>query len=455
MEDKRRMEFYGGIFGAVVPFIAMVVVMVILTLTKNNGMKCFWVAGVTALMVTFLLAKDKKQVNDVAIESLKDNMFATTTIIFLLAGILSYLLRDSGLIYGLLWVCQSLNVNAKFLPLVTFLICVVISTACGTQGGTVSAATPILFPLAVSLGCNPALMLGSIISGSMFGDNLAPISDTTIASSGSLHSNVRDVVKSRIKYSVMAAAVAAVLFIIFGASTTQAVANAPTADASQAKTLIMLVIPVVMIIMMFRGSELIPVLLVCDLLAFLIDVVFGFVPLSKMIMSDGPIVRGMDGMIGVIVFCLLMFILNGFIKESGLFDVLLDKLSGVSKTPRQVELISMLIIAFTTVIVAGGTSAIVVSGPIVYQLFKKANIDRRRGANYLDGTACGVASLLPWNPSLLIMFGLAAATELLPETFGPQNIIPFNFHGLMLIVVYLFCAITGLFRTQDATNYED
>lgn len=455
MEKDKRMEFYGGTFGALMPFIAMVIVMVILTLTKNNGMKCFWVAGITAIMVAFLFAKDKKRFHNVTIDSMKDPIVGTTTIIFLLAGILSYLLRDSGLINGLLWLCQTLNVNAKFLPLATFLICVVISTACGTQGGTISAATPILFPLAVNMGCNPALMLGALISGAMFGDNLAPISDTTIASSGALHSNVRDVVKSRVKYSCIAAGVAAILFIIFGINTVQTVANAPTADASAAKTLIMLVIPAIMIFMMLRGAELVPVLLTCDLAAFLIDVILGFVPLSTMITTDSPIVRGMDGMIGVIIFCLLMFILTGYVREAGLFDILLEKIGNISKTPRQVELVSMIIVAITAVIVAGGTSAIVVAGPIVYQLFKKVNVDRRRGANYLDGTACGVASLLPWNPSLLIMFGLATATGLLPETFGPLNFIPYNFHGIMLIVVYLVCAFTGLFRTQDPTNYED
>ena len=180
--ENKRMEFYGGLFGAILPFIVMVAIMVILTVTKNNGLKCFWVAGLAALCVSFLTAKDKKRMHSVAIESLRDPMFSTMVIIFLLAGVLSYLLRDSGLINGLLWLCTSLHINPGLLPAATFLIGVVISTACGTQGGTISTVTPILFPLAVQMGCSPAVMLGAIIGGAMFGDNLAPISDTTIAS---------------------------------------------------------------------------------------------------------------------------------------------------------------------------------------------------------------------------------------------------------------------------------
>lgn len=92
--EKKRMEFHGGLFGAVLPFLVMVVLMVILTITHNNGLKCFWMAGVAALCVSYIMAKDKKRFNDVAINSLGDPMFATMVIIFLLAGVLSYMLTD-------------------------------------------------------------------------------------------------------------------------------------------------------------------------------------------------------------------------------------------------------------------------------------------------------------------------------------------------------------------------
>ena len=452
--ENKRMEFYGGLFGAILPFIVMVAIMVILTVTKNNGLKCFWVAGLAALCVSFLTAKDKKRMHSVAIESLRDPMFSTMVIIFLLAGVLSYLLRDSGLINGLLWLCTSLHINPGLLPAATFLIGVVISTACGTQGGTISTVTPILFPLAVQMGCSPAVMLGAIIGGAMFGDNLAPISDTTIASSGAFHANVKDVVQSRIKYSLIAGVVALVLFVIFGLSTTSAVAVSYTADPSSALTLVMLVIPVVMIFMMFRGAELVPVLLVCNILAFAFNVIFGFVPLATMITAESPIVKGMDGMTGVIFFTVWIMIQNGCLKEAGVFDILIEKLSNVCKSARSAELLSMLVIVVTIMMTASGTVTIVVSGPVVYQLFRKFNIDRHRGANFLDGTACGAGAILPWNNSLLIMLGLAVATELIPANYSPLNFFPYSFYSFALLAVYVICAITGLFRKSDAKNYE-
>jgi hypothetical protein len=42
----------------------------------------------------------------------------------------------------------------------------------------------ILLAAGVLLGCDPAILTGAIVSASIFGENLAPISDTTIISAG-------------------------------------------------------------------------------------------------------------------------------------------------------------------------------------------------------------------------------------------------------------------------------
>lgn len=67
-----------------------------------------------------------------------------------MAGLLSSLLKTSGLIQALIWVVAELHVNTGFIPVVAFLICVVISTACGTSTGTVTAVSAVMCPLAGS-----------------------------------------------------------------------------------------------------------------------------------------------------------------------------------------------------------------------------------------------------------------------------------------------------------------
>ena len=56
------------------------------------------------------------------------------------------------------------------------------ATASGTGFGTIATGMGVLYPAGIALGCYPPLLAGVIISGAVFGDNLAPVSDTTICS---------------------------------------------------------------------------------------------------------------------------------------------------------------------------------------------------------------------------------------------------------------------------------
>ncbi|NLD17385.1 MAG: Na+/H+ antiporter NhaC family protein, partial [Tissierellia bacterium] len=62
-----------------------------------------------------------------------------------------------------------------------FIIAAFMSTSTGTSVGTISALGTIALGLGEGAGLNPALVLGALVGGSMFGDNLSIISDTTIA----------------------------------------------------------------------------------------------------------------------------------------------------------------------------------------------------------------------------------------------------------------------------------
>ena len=152
-------------------------------------------------------------------------------------------------------------------------------------------------------------MVGAIVSGAIFGDNLAPISDTTIASALTQDAEVRDVVRTRLPYSLIAGVISAVLFIIVGIKTSTSVTLPDVIDPAYAKTLVMLVIPVIMIILMLRGWNLISTLIVCDLVGFVLCLVFGFLDVPTLFSATGPIGAGLTGMLNVICFSFFMFAL--------------------------------------------------------------------------------------------------------------------------------------------------
>ena len=66
-----------------------------------------------------------------------------------------------------------------------FIATSIISMSTGTSIGTLFSGFPILYPSGILLGAHPLYLAGAILSGAIFGDNVAPISDTTIASAAS------------------------------------------------------------------------------------------------------------------------------------------------------------------------------------------------------------------------------------------------------------------------------
>ncbi len=86
-------------------------------------------------------------------------------------------------------------------------------------------AFPILYPSGLLLGANPVFLAGAILSGAIFGYNVGPISDTTIASVSTQTytrkegtADVAGAVASRMRYALVAALAATVCFAIFGGS---------------------------------------------------------------------------------------------------------------------------------------------------------------------------------------------------------------------------------------------
>ncbi|MDD5052386.1 MAG: Na+/H+ antiporter NhaC family protein [Sulfuricurvum sp.] len=101
-----------------------------------------------------------------------------------------------------------------------FILGAIIAFATGTSWGTFSIMLPIAVPLAVGLDAPVALCMGAVISGGVFGDHCSPISDTTIISAMASGCEVAEHVQTQLPYALISAAIAFILFIIFGITLT-------------------------------------------------------------------------------------------------------------------------------------------------------------------------------------------------------------------------------------------
>lgn len=109
------------------------------------------------------------------------------------------------------------NVPVALLPALVFLVSGFTAFAIGSSWGTFAIMIPVAMPIALTLGIDPALLLGAVLSGAVFGDHASPISDTTVVASMAAATDHIDHVRTQLPYALLAGAVALVLYLGAGA----------------------------------------------------------------------------------------------------------------------------------------------------------------------------------------------------------------------------------------------
>ena len=130
--------------------------------------------------------------------------------IFILAGAFAHSAKQMGSIDA------TVNLTLSILPghlllAGIFIASCFISFSIGTSVGTIVALTPVAIGLAEKTGIDLPYIIGIVIGGAFFGDNLSFISDTTIASTKTQDCVMRD--KFRVNFMIVMPAALIVLCI--------------------------------------------------------------------------------------------------------------------------------------------------------------------------------------------------------------------------------------------------
>lgn len=462
-KETERLEFRLGSFGAFLPLITLIGGIIALVATGWVHTKTLWFPCLAAMFVAIVLAKKPGAASEAILGGMSRRMVAVMAMAWILAAIMGRLLRATGLVDSLVWLGVRAGIGGGMLPLATFIIAALFSTATGTSGGSIAAIGPLMLPVGVGLGASPLLMIGSLMSGAFFGDNIAPISDTTIASAYTQEAEIKEVVRSRLKYAFVAAGFAAIMFIIFGMATKSdsAAAAALSKDVSPVG-LIMLIVPAVLIFVMFRGVHLITALMTCNAFGIVLGLVTGLLSWKGILFADVParqfsgiLYAGINGMLPLIMFTMLLLGVVGVFDKAGLFDRILNRVSPLTKNVRNAELAVFFLTIVGNIITAGSARSIVAFGPMAKKIGDRHKLAPKRNANIMDALATGTIMFVPYNPGVMLALGIAISTGIVTEDFNIVSAMPYFFHGMGLFVVMLVAILTGWgreFVSADSGN---
>ncbi len=387
----------------------------------------------------------------------------TVVIILFIVGLFSAMMKSTGIANGFAWLGYNAGLSSSLFCGFTFLAASLIAVSTGSSIGTLFTATPILYPAGVLLGADPTMLAAAVLSGAVFGDNIAPVSDVTILSvSTQFYKNsqktadIGGAVKARAPFAIVAGIIALALFSILGGG--DSTASFVIQDDLKPNGLIMLIPVAILLAVSIKTRNIFKAIIwgtltgtIIALLASLIqpkdifNVVDGHV--------EGFLVSGFKGIIETVVLCLSLFGIMGIMEKSGFFEDLLSlfKKGDILKSPIKSELMIALGTMLFTIAFAGVTSAsVIMFGPTANYVGQAINIHPYRRAYLLSGFANSIPVILPFAAFNFIAVIVAnQSSDVLGVSITPVGLMLSSFYPIILFVIFLISIITGYGRIKE------
>lgn len=447
VDTPAPLAFRGGWAGALAPFAVFLGGVSWLGLSGAPDETGFGPVLLIALGVGLLLATDRDRYAEAVIDGMSHRLVMLLILAWLLAGVLGVLLRESGLVDALVWLAETSGVRGGGYVATTFLVCAVFSTATGTSLGTILVCAPLLYPAAGALGGDPAFTAGAILAGATFGDNVSPISDTTIASATTQGADLGGVVRSRMRYALPAAAVAIAVFALTGGAAGPA-SEGLARDGGDPIGLVMLVVPALVLALLLRRTHLAVGLFAGIGAGTLLGLALGRFGLGDLLSVDaenfiasGILLDGMRRAFGVSIFTILLMGLVGGLEASGLLDRLIDWIGARARTAESAGWWIFGSISAATILTTHSAVAILAVGPVAKDVGSAAGIGAYRRANILDVAVCTYPFLLPFFIPTILAASMTAGAADMPRV-SPFEAGLHNVHSWGLLVVLLLSLLS-------------
>ena len=356
-------------------------------------------------------------------EGVGDKNIITMLLIFMTAGIFVGVVGRSSaqsVAYFLLDL-----IPARFSVVVIFIAACFISTAMGTSVGTITLLTPIAVEIAQTAGLSPALCIGSVMGGAMFGDNLSFISDTTIAACNGQGCAMKD--KFLGNFSIALPAALLTLVLVFASSQIQNEAVSFSKDYN----LLQILPYVIVMIGGIAGINVFIVLIAGIVSGSLIMLLTGEIAATDLLANMGS---GASGMFETSMVAVLVAALCPLIKAYGGFDALLYWIRKIFKGEKGGQLGIGLLVGAMDIATANNTVAIVIANPIAKEMRQEYGISGKRAACLLDTFSCIFQGVIPYGAQMLVAISTAANMGYAVSAF---QIMRYLFYPYLLLVTSL------------------
>ncbi len=398
------------------------------------------------LVVFSAYAKIKKHTFKSILKMIFDGIKTSKNILinFLLIGLLTASWRESGTIAFIISSASGF-INPQVFVLMTFILNAIVSFLMGTSFGTSATMGVICMTMAKSMGMNPVIVGGAMLSGALWGDRCSPVSTSALLVSELTKTDIFTNIKNMFRTAAIPTVVTCVIYLVLGISAGDS-GDVPDLRAmfSQEFNLHPLtVIPAVVILALslFRVktkfvllASLVSASVIgiavqdMEILQTLKVLILGYEAKTEALshMMNGG---GLVSMLNATAIVCISSAYSGIFAATGLLDSMREKISAMGRkiTPFGATMVTS---ALTSLISCNQTLAII----LTHQLCDGTEKDKNKAAINLENTAVVISPLVPWS--------IAAAVPLTSSGAPTASVLT----AVFLYILPLWSFLTALYK---------
>lgn len=378
-------------------------------------------------------------------------------LIFILIGALIASWIAAGIIPAMMVVGFKLLRIDFFIP-ASFVVCAIVGTSIGSAFTTVSTIGLALLGMGVSLGFNPPLVSGAIISGAVFGDKMSPLSDTTNLAAAIAEVDLFSHIKNMMWTTVPAFILSLIAFFLFGRANHPAVTTNTVKELSSVLTTNFSIgwwsfLPILfMVVCSIKKIPAIATLLlnICLSLTLvkitnpktslqqLVQMIeSGYISKTGSKTIDALLTRGgISSMMGAVSLILVTLALGGLLMK---FEIIQHLMAPITKKlTSATRLITATILAgfLANIMIGEQYLSIILPGNAMKPAFKQSNVQSLSLSRALEDAGTVLNCLIPWGVSGTFMANTLGVPTL--------SYLPFTFFVLLCPILSILSGVTNI-----------
>ena len=364
-------------------------------------------------------------------EKIKNNVRDTTQAIFILIliGGLAGTWLIGGIVPAMIYYGLDLINVQLFLP-TAVIISALVSLSTGSSWSTTATVGIALMGIGQTIGLNPAIIAGAVISGAYFGDKLSPLSDTTNLAPAMAGTDLFTHIRYMLYTTIPSLIVSLILFAILGWSPGDAAMDA--AEIATVQLLLkgsftitpwLFAVPVGVIVLIASktdalvaisigifGGLVMALLFQGSLLQSLgsspftmyevaMRSVFGSITISSdhPILSDLLSTSGMSGMLGTVWLVLSAMAFGGAMEAAGFLSTITSAVISLARGTASLITSTLVACGVLNVTASDQYLAIVVPGRMFKDVYRERGLASENLSRTLEDSGTVTSVLVPWN----------------------------------------------------------